>query len=271
MKYLRSIGLLIGIVLSAGCASIVKGPTQEIGISSSPMNARVTVDGGQIFGATPVVARLDRDRHHFVTVSKPGYEARSVAITSEFSPLAIIGGNLISWGPVGMLVDLASGSSYDLTPDAVDVSLTPTADLNQTQLPTPASNQVVVTAASAPLLARPQPSSPPVMHAARAEIFTVKSVTPDWVEVSPPDHQQFWVYARRGWFHGSNRIVVRSGAGDEYAVLGTVTPKDVSPVGRRRVGWIQVRIRPPSSLSLWVSTDDVRGPNIDGKNVEPEN
>src|SRR5688572_8263570 len=54
----------MGAILAlAGCASIVHGSRQQVSISSTPSNARVTVNG-QPQGATPVVVRLKRKDLH---------------------------------------------------------------------------------------------------------------------------------------------------------------------------------------------------------------
>src|SRR5688572_22433363 len=48
-----------------GCASIMHGTTQDIGISSSPTGASITIDNGQK-AQTPFVAKLSRKQSHVV-------------------------------------------------------------------------------------------------------------------------------------------------------------------------------------------------------------
>ena len=50
-------------LLLSGCASIMHGTTQDIGISSTPTGAQVAVDNKPL-GNTPVVGKLSRKENH---------------------------------------------------------------------------------------------------------------------------------------------------------------------------------------------------------------
>jgi hypothetical protein len=108
-----------------GCATIVKGTTQEIPVSSEPTGARVSVDGSAA-GTTPTTVTLSRKANHMVTIEKEGYQSESVAITKSMS--AAVAGNIIAGGLVGWGVDAVSGAQYNLNPTTVNVRLQPVAE-----------------------------------------------------------------------------------------------------------------------------------------------
>ena len=104
---------LVLAVLAAGCASIIHGTTQEIGITSIPIDAEVTVDGGTV-GRTPVIADLSRKNQHFVTIELDGYMPYETTITKSAS--GWVWGNIVFGGLIGLAVDAISGGFYTLSP-----------------------------------------------------------------------------------------------------------------------------------------------------------
>jgi hypothetical protein len=56
-----------------GCASVMNGSSQNIGITSTPTGAKVTVDN-KVVGITPVVTDLSRKEGHAVSIEMPGVE-----------------------------------------------------------------------------------------------------------------------------------------------------------------------------------------------------
>jgi len=79
------------ILLAAGpltaCASIMHGTQQDIGISSNPTGAQVTIDNRE--GATtPYIAKLSRKNNHIVKIAMDGYAPAelSLDITAGTAP-----------------------------------------------------------------------------------------------------------------------------------------------------------------------------------------
>ncbi|WP_300672796.1 PEGA domain-containing protein [Desulfoluna sp.] len=109
------------ILMSWGCATVVKGPNEKIGISSSPIGANVTVNG--MTYTTPVIVELPRKKSHIVVFEKEGYESASGTLQSEMS--AWWAWNFIfGYGAIlGIPIDIATGSSKNLTPDNVHVTM----------------------------------------------------------------------------------------------------------------------------------------------------
>jgi len=100
-------------VLLSGCASIMHGTSQDIGLSSTPTNAKVTVDGAP-YGNTPVVAKLARKDNHIVRLQLDGYQPFEVTLTKSVS--GWVWGNLVFGGLIGLAVDAVSGGLYNLSP-----------------------------------------------------------------------------------------------------------------------------------------------------------
>ena len=106
--------------LSSGCATIVKGSTQDVPISSTPAGAHVTVDGRSA-GTTPTTVAMDRQLYHMVTVELENFEMEHVVITNSIG--GAVAGNIIGLGLLGGALDVASGAAYDLNPDSVTLLL----------------------------------------------------------------------------------------------------------------------------------------------------
>ena len=111
--------LLIAITLW-GCATIIHGTSQRVGISSSPTGAKVSVDG-KIWGDAPLFASLSRSDEHIVTLELSGYEKSQFTITKSVS--GWVWGNIIFGGLIGLAVDAISGGLYDLSPEQINAEL----------------------------------------------------------------------------------------------------------------------------------------------------
>lgn len=113
--------LCCSIVLLTSCATIVKGSTDTIKITSIPPGAKVINDGDEI-GTTPCEVRLSSKKSHKIEITAKGYESQKVNIDNSFS-IGYTIGNLFSFSLLGILVDVASGSIYNLQPNDVNVTL----------------------------------------------------------------------------------------------------------------------------------------------------
>ncbi|WP_350333933.1 translation initiation factor 2 [Coralliovum pocilloporae] len=111
----------------AGCASITRGTTQQITISSNPAGAQCTVDqnGTRIadIPSTPQIITVSKSKHDLnLTCNKDGYQTAIHQIPSDVE--AMTAGNLIFGGVVGLAIDAGSGAinKYDAN---VTVTLVP--------------------------------------------------------------------------------------------------------------------------------------------------
>ena len=105
----------------AACASIIHGTHQDVGITSVPPGASVTVDNIQ-YGKTPVIAKLTRKDNHIVRIELPGYQAFDATLTRSVS--GWVWGNIVFGGLIGLAVDAISGGLYKLDPYQVQAALT---------------------------------------------------------------------------------------------------------------------------------------------------
>lgn len=123
--------MIIRIVLAAalaapcvGCASVTRGTTENISISSTPAGATAEVSGldNPTTCVTPCVVVAKRSADITVTVTKEGYEPQVVPLTKEIPGAGAAGfaGNLL----VG---DAATGAAQDHKPNPVIVTLQPVA------------------------------------------------------------------------------------------------------------------------------------------------
>ena len=129
------VAFLLGLtVLASGCASIVHGGSRTVNVSSRPSGAKATIvraDSGVAVhsGTTPLTVSLDPKRGFFkgqsylVRFELDGYRSEEVVLTPQLSGWYF--GNIVFGGLIGMLiVDPATGSMWNLTPDRLDRELT---------------------------------------------------------------------------------------------------------------------------------------------------
>lgn len=115
------LGFLILITVSPGCATVTGGcRDQKVKITSNPAGAAVVVDG-QPLGATPAAVDLSRKTEHQVEISYPGYETAQMSIHRQLNPWLF--GNLFLGGPVGLIVDVCTDATHQLSPDEIKVQL----------------------------------------------------------------------------------------------------------------------------------------------------
>ncbi len=126
------LGLVASALLLAmipGCATIVRGRTQFVHIDSTPSGAQVWVQPDNLTATTPGDIALSRKLSYVATIQKDGYAPASVRLKSGISWWLL--GNVVWVHPIGWLigvcVDVGNGSGYTLTPQTVQVSLTPQA------------------------------------------------------------------------------------------------------------------------------------------------
>ncbi|MBX2818988.1 MAG: PEGA domain-containing protein [Rhodothermaceae bacterium] len=108
------------VAVLSGCGTIKHGTSQDLMIQSSPSGAMVMVNGKE-YGKTPVSVSLSRKtKHTAVTVTMPGYQSFQTALSRKLSGWSVLG------GPIGLLIDDATGGMYKLSPDQLNVQLMPT-------------------------------------------------------------------------------------------------------------------------------------------------
>jgi hypothetical protein len=117
-----------------GCASVTRGTTENISISTTPSGATADITGLDIPTAcvTPCVVQAKRNAEITVTINKEGYEPQTIPLTKEVPATGAAGfaGNVLLGGVVGMGVDAVTGAALDHKPNPVIVTLQPLAPVS---------------------------------------------------------------------------------------------------------------------------------------------
>lgn len=124
------------VLMGTGCASIVHGGSRTVMVSSVPAGAKATITNANTAQAisvntTPFTVSLDPKRGYFkgqsytLKLELPGYAPTEVVLKSKLS--GWYWGNIIFGGVIGLVVvDPLTGSMWNLAPDKIEQSLTPT-------------------------------------------------------------------------------------------------------------------------------------------------
>ncbi|MDP2906008.1 MAG: TonB family protein [Candidatus Omnitrophota bacterium] len=119
-RYSKFIFLSILIMTLVGCATIIHGGRQKIPVKSYPSGATVSVN--MIKVETPGVINLSRSEPMVILrFEKDGYEP--VEVTLIRTTDGWIWGNLFIGGLIGIAIDYSTGAAYQLSPNAVNVTL----------------------------------------------------------------------------------------------------------------------------------------------------
>lgn len=152
---------VLSVFLVQNCATIARGTSQKIPVTSNPIGARIIVDGEEM-GNAPLNLKLKRKKSHVIRIEKQGYNPLEIGITKKSSIYSVgtsILGNVLMGGLVGFLyhelvypeiaadisygldmillfgipilgciggtlVDFSSGANYSLSPKELNVTLT---------------------------------------------------------------------------------------------------------------------------------------------------
>lgn len=112
--------ILISSVMFGGCATILKGKTQQVTILSNVEGAEIMINGESI-GKTPYTGQIKRASDMTLTLSKVGYQAKTVTIDTTVEPIFF--GNVVSGGPLGMTTDFGTGSMYKVSNSTINIDL----------------------------------------------------------------------------------------------------------------------------------------------------
>lgn len=110
--WLRS--MVVTIVVGSGCATIIKGSSQDVRVETNPPGAMVYVDGNPV-GPAPQTLKLKQDDHH-ITATLPGMQGHA-AMSTGFSGWSLL------FFPVGTIIDAVTGAITTLDDERVQVTL----------------------------------------------------------------------------------------------------------------------------------------------------
>ena len=109
-----------------GCASVTRGMSDDVQITSDPSGADIRISTGQTC-ITPCTLKFSRKDEFTVTASKPGYNTSETPVRTRIAGAGAAGfaGNVLLGGVVGMAVDAASGATLEHYPNPVVMTLVP--------------------------------------------------------------------------------------------------------------------------------------------------
>ncbi|WP_040619977.1 PEGA domain-containing protein [Rhodovulum sp. PH10] len=109
-----------------GCATITRGSTNQIQITSDPVGATARLSNGMMC-MTPCTLQMGRKEEFSVTFEKPGFEPQTIPVKTEVAGAGAAGvaGNLILGGVVGIAADAATGAALEHVPNPVIANLVP--------------------------------------------------------------------------------------------------------------------------------------------------
>lgn len=127
---MRFVGIAALSVMLGGCASVTRGTTENISISSTPSGVEAVVSGMDVptTCTTPCAVVVKRNADISITFQKEGYEPQIVPLSRDVQTSGAAGfaGNLLLGGVIGMGVDAATGAATDHKPNPVIVTMQPT-------------------------------------------------------------------------------------------------------------------------------------------------
>jgi hypothetical protein len=153
------------LVALGGCATVIKGTTQDIAVETNPPGATCTVsrNGAQIatLSATPGKVQVSRDKSPImVSCAKAPELAAPVSQTVESKFNGATFGNILAGGVIGVVVDASTGANYTY-PEQVMVSLTSEiAPVVAAPVVAPAAAPLVATAAASTQTATAETAKP---------------------------------------------------------------------------------------------------------------
>lgn len=115
--------LILGIAAAftmTSCATIISGSKQNVKISSTPTEAVVIIDSVEV-GKTPFKTKLKRKHEHTVRLELDGFQPYEITLKRKFNGWIIA--NAFVGGIIGVVVDLATGSFYYLSPKEINAEL----------------------------------------------------------------------------------------------------------------------------------------------------
>jgi len=117
-------GLALGL---GGCATIVRGTTENITINSEPPAALARISTGITCEATPCTFEMKRETPFSVNYSMPGYQDQQIWVGTKFGlgGGTAMAGNILLGGVIGAGVDSYNGAALEHTPNPVFVTLEP--------------------------------------------------------------------------------------------------------------------------------------------------
>ncbi len=143
----------------AGCATITRGTTNDLQITSEPSGAAVRTTLAHTC-VTPCTLKVGRKDEFQVIFNKEGFKETTVPVRTQLANAGVAGvaGNVLVGGGVGILVDAYSGSALEHVPNPVHAALEPLRA--ESKAPPPAKGKKAKAAPKAATAQQVEPEAP---------------------------------------------------------------------------------------------------------------
>jgi len=122
MNKIVSAVLLLSIAfVFSGCATIFKGDSSKLGMTSNPQGAIVYANGAEICSSTPCNVKLKANNSLNLMFKKEGFKEKTILVNSKVGAVWVILD--ILGGLVPVIIDAATGAWFEFDPDMVTVTL----------------------------------------------------------------------------------------------------------------------------------------------------
>lgn len=114
------IGLIFGVAVISGCATIMNGDNVNLPVYTTPSGATIVINGSTY--TSPTTVMVPRGKGDFkLHIEKEGYQPVDILLTQSVD--GWLWGNVIFGGLIGLAVDFISGDAYDLEPELISQDL----------------------------------------------------------------------------------------------------------------------------------------------------
>lgn len=107
-------------MLMTGCASLIKGNTDDITINSLERGTTLYVNGAAR-GNDSAFVTLDKGKSYSITAKKDGCTPVTAQTGESFDPTTLLG-IFIDYGLISIPIDLISGSAWKIEPTSYTVT-----------------------------------------------------------------------------------------------------------------------------------------------------
>jgi uncharacterized protein YceK len=113
MKKLLVVTMLLALTGLSGCATIIRGTSEQVSVNTNPVGAQIDFSNGQSC-TSPCTIKTKRNKSLQINISKAGCATQTATMIPTLS-----GGGVI----MGGLVDYGTGAVYDLEPNPLTITL----------------------------------------------------------------------------------------------------------------------------------------------------
>jgi hypothetical protein len=126
---MQTIGVMAALASAlcvSGCATVTRGTSEDMQITSEPSGARASTSTG-FSCTTPCTLTVNRKDEFVVKFDEAGYRSQEIPVKTQIAGAGAAGfaGNIVAGGIVGMVADAATGATLEHVPNPVHADLAP--------------------------------------------------------------------------------------------------------------------------------------------------